>query len=175
MEFSWGSTWMRTTPTRPLTGGLFLGAVDMCFSARVSFNSRTQESITLSCTEAEYVASATGFRKTIFLRYFWSFIFPHRDVGYTTVKEDNQGAIHLDKSLRPLRTVSTLMSVITSFRYVLLLGSSRLSTYRRHCSMLILSLSLCTRKSYVFTAGCGELTLISFIDIFWFRIFWRVG
>ena len=27
--------------------------------------------------------------------YAWSFIFPDRDVGYTTVKEDNKGAIYL--------------------------------------------------------------------------------
>ena len=38
---------------------------------------------------------ATGIRETIFIRYAWSFIFPDRDVGCTTVKEDNKGAIYL--------------------------------------------------------------------------------
>lgn len=74
------------------------GGVIMCAGACVSFYSRTQKSVTLSSTEAEYVAMATGFRETIFMRYLWSFIFPDRDVGCTTVKEDNQGAIHLAKN-----------------------------------------------------------------------------
>ena len=46
-------------------------------------------------TEAEYVAMATGIRETIFMRYVRSLIFPDRYVGYTTVKEDNKGAIYL--------------------------------------------------------------------------------
>ena len=69
--------------------------VGMCAGACVSFYSTTQKCITLSTTEAEYVAMATGIRETIFMRYVWSFIFPDRDVGYTTVKEDNKGAIYL--------------------------------------------------------------------------------
>ena len=46
-------------------------------------------------TEAEYVAMATGIRETIFMRYLWSFLLPDRDVGCTTVKEDNKGEICL--------------------------------------------------------------------------------
>ena len=49
----------------------------------------------MSSTEAEYVALAEGFKEAIFLRYIWSLIFPDRDVGCTTVNEDNVGAIHL--------------------------------------------------------------------------------
>ena len=71
------------------------GGVVKCAGACVSFYSRTQKWITLSTTEAEYVAMATGIRETIFIRYAWSFIFPDRDVGCTTVKEDNKGAIYL--------------------------------------------------------------------------------
>ena len=71
------------------------GGVVMCAGACVSFFSRTQKSVTLSSTEAEYVALAGGIKETIFLRYIWSFIFPDRDVGCTLVKEDNVGAIHL--------------------------------------------------------------------------------
>ena len=51
--------------------------------------------MTLSSTEAEYVAIAEGFKKAIFLRYIWSFMFPDRDVGCTTIFEDNVGALHL--------------------------------------------------------------------------------
>ena len=46
-----------------------LGSVVMCADACVSFFSRTQKSVTLSSTEAEYVAMADGFMEAIFLRY----------------------------------------------------------------------------------------------------------
>ena len=65
---------------------------------RVCHFSWTQKSVTLSSTEAEYVALAAGIKETIFLRCIWSFVFPDRDVGCTLVKEDNVGAIHLGKN-----------------------------------------------------------------------------
>ena len=80
----------RATDRRSVSGG-----VVMCAGACVSFFSRTQKSVTLSSTEAEYVAMAEGFKEAIFLRYIWSFIFPDRDVGCTTIFEDNVGALHL--------------------------------------------------------------------------------
>ena len=84
----------RDTNRRSVSGG-----VVVCAGACVSFFfSRTQKSVTLSFTEAEYVALAAGIKKTIFLRYIWSFIFPDRDVGCTLVKEDNVGAIQLAKN-----------------------------------------------------------------------------
>ena len=60
--------------------------------------SRTQKSVTISSTEAEYVAMAAGIKETGFLRYIWSFIFPDHDVGCTLIKENNVGAIHLAKN-----------------------------------------------------------------------------
>ena len=83
----------RNTNRRFVSGG-----VVMCAGACVSFFSRTQKSITLPSTEAEYVAMAAGIKETIFVRYIWSFIFPDRDVGCTLVKENNVGAIHLAKN-----------------------------------------------------------------------------
>ena len=65
---------------------------------RVCHFSRTQKSVILSSTEAEYAAMAAWIKETTFLRYIWSFIFPDRDVGCTLVKEDNVGAIHLAKN-----------------------------------------------------------------------------
>ena len=76
----------RDTNRRSVSGG-----VVMCSGACVSFFSRTQKSVTLSSTEAEYVAMAAGIEETIFLRYIWSFVFPDRDVGCTLVEEDNVG------------------------------------------------------------------------------------
>ena len=83
----------RETNQRSVSGG-----VVTCAGACVSNFSRTQKSVTLSSTEAEYFALAAGIKETIFLRYIWSFIFPDRDVGCTLVKEDNVGAIHLAKN-----------------------------------------------------------------------------
>ena len=88
----------RDTNRRSVPGG-----VVMCAGACVSFSSssRAQKSVTLSSTEAEYVALAAGIKETIYiyiLRYIWSFIFPDRDVGCTLVKEDNVGAVHLAKN-----------------------------------------------------------------------------
>ena len=60
--------------------------------------SRVRSSVATSSTEAEYVAMALGFKETIFLRYFWSFIFQHRQIGTTLVKEDNQGEIYLARN-----------------------------------------------------------------------------
>ena len=80
----------RATDRRFVSGG-----VVMCAGACVSFFSRTQKSVTLSSTEEECVAMAEGFQEAIFLRYIWSFIFPDRDVGGTTIFEDNVGALHL--------------------------------------------------------------------------------
>ena len=68
----------RDTNRRSVSGG-----VVMCAGACVSFFSRTQKSVALSSTEAEYVALAAGIKETTFLRYIWSFIFPDRDVGCT--------------------------------------------------------------------------------------------
>ena len=48
----------RATDRRPVSGG-----VVMCAGACVSFFSRAQKSVTLSSTEAEYVAMAGGFRR----------------------------------------------------------------------------------------------------------------
>ena len=88
----------RDTNRRSVPGG-----VVMCAGACVSFSSssRAQKSVTLSSTEAEYVALAAGIKETIYiyiLRYIWSFIFPDRDVGCTLVKENNVGAVHLAKN-----------------------------------------------------------------------------
>ena len=70
----------------------------MCWDVCVIFFSRTQKRVTLSSTEAEYVAMAAGIKETFFLRYIWSFIIPDHDVGCTLVKGNNVGAIHLAKN-----------------------------------------------------------------------------
>ena len=56
----------RATDRRSVSGGVVL-----CAGACVSFFSRTQKSVTLSSTEAKYVAMAEGFKEAILLRYIW--------------------------------------------------------------------------------------------------------
>ena len=68
----------RDANRRSVSGGVVVFA-----GACVSFSSRTQKSVTLSSTEAEYVALAAGIKETTFLWYIWSFIFPDREVGCT--------------------------------------------------------------------------------------------
>ena len=80
----------RATDRRSVSGGVVMFA-----GACMSSFSRTQKSVTLSLTEAECVAMAEGFKEAIFSRYIWSFIFPDRDAGCTTIFEDNVGALHL--------------------------------------------------------------------------------
>ena len=80
----------RATDRKSVSGGVMMWA-----GGCVSFFSRTQKSVTLSSTEAEYVAMAKGLKETILLRYIWNFIFPDGGVGSTMVHEDNAGALHL--------------------------------------------------------------------------------
>ena len=80
----------RATDMKSVSGG-----VVKCAGGCVSFFSRTQKSVTLFSTEAEYVAMGEGLKEAVFLRYMWNFVFPDGDVGCTTVHEDNVGALHL--------------------------------------------------------------------------------
>ena len=54
----------RATDRKSVSGGIV-----MCAGGCVPFFSRTQKSVTLSSTEAEYVAMAEGLKEAIFLRY----------------------------------------------------------------------------------------------------------
>ena len=59
--------WIRILRTETLTGGLCLGSRDVCWGVCVIFFlSRTQKSVTLSSTEAEYVPMAAGIKETFF-------------------------------------------------------------------------------------------------------------
>ena len=80
----------KATDRRSVSGG-----VVMCAGACVCWFSRTQKCVTLSTTEAEYVALADTIKEAIFLRYVWSFILPGSDARCITVFEDNEGARHL--------------------------------------------------------------------------------
>lgn len=67
----------------------------MCGDACVSWFSRTRKCVTLSTTEAEYVALADVMKEVLFLRHVWRFILP--DVGMPCIPtfEDNEGAVQV--------------------------------------------------------------------------------
>ena len=79
----------KATDRRPVSGGAV-----MCTGASVCLFSKTQKYVTISTTEAEYVALADT-KGAVFLRYVWCCIFPGLRETYITVFEDNEGARHL--------------------------------------------------------------------------------
>lgn len=76
------------------------GVLIMCAGGCVVFLSKTQQSVTLSSAEAEYVAMADGLKEAIFVRGLWSFAFPKRSLGATLVQEDNMGALRMANNPR---------------------------------------------------------------------------
>ena len=67
----------------------------LCGGAAVSWFSRTQERVTLSTTEAEYVAMGDAVKEALFMRHVWCFLFPDRSVPCMKVFEDNMDAVQL--------------------------------------------------------------------------------
>lgn len=80
----------KATDRRSVSGGLI-----MCGGACVSWFSRTQKCVTLSTTEAEYVAMGEAVKELLFLRQVWHFMLPSLGTPCVTVFEDNQGALQL--------------------------------------------------------------------------------
>ena len=73
--------------------------------AAVMWLSRTQRCVTLSSTEAEYVAIGECVKEVLFLRGVLKFIQPSAEVTGIPVYEDNQGAIKLTEN--PLSSART--------------------------------------------------------------------
>ena len=80
----------KATDRRSVSGGLV-----MFCGAAIAWLSRTQRIVSLSSTEAEYIAVSDVLRETIFLRGVFQFIRPVEEIKPTKVFEDNQGAIML--------------------------------------------------------------------------------
>ena len=61
--------------------------------------SRTQKCVTLSTSEAEYVALGDAGKELLFLRQVWRcFMIPGKGMPCFPVFEDNQGALQLSKN-----------------------------------------------------------------------------
>ena len=83
----------KATDRRSVSGGLV-----MCGGASVSWFSRTQKCVTLSTTEAKYVALADVIKEVLFLRQVWRFMLPEVGMPCIPVFEDNEGAVQLTQN-----------------------------------------------------------------------------
>ena len=70
----------------------------MCAGTCVYWFSRTQKCVTLSTSEAEYVALGDAVKKLLFLRQVWRFMILGKGMPCFPVFEDNQGALQLSKN-----------------------------------------------------------------------------
>ena len=70
----------------------------MCAGACVCCFSRTQKCVTLSTSEAEYVALGDAVKELLFLRQVWRFTIPGEGMPCFPVFEDNQGALQFSNN-----------------------------------------------------------------------------
>ena len=115
------------------------GVAVCCGGTHVSWISRTQKCITLSTTEAEYVAMADGVKEDLYVRGVLVFLMPSVGSPSIAVFEDNKVAINLAKN--PLRSSnSTHVDVRYHFLRVLVgtgdLSVSYLRTEDQHADIL---------------------------------------
>ena len=80
----------KATYRRSISGGVI-----MCGGASVCWFSRTQNCVTLSTSEAEYVALGDAVKELLFLRQIWRFMLPSKVIPCFPVFGDNQGAVQL--------------------------------------------------------------------------------
>ena len=71
------------------------GGAVLCGGSPVAWFSRTQKSVTLSTTEAEYVAMGDGVKEALFVHGVLEFLSPGKKLRGIRVLEDNEGAIAL--------------------------------------------------------------------------------
>ena len=85
----------KATDRRSVSGGAI-----MCGGACVCWFSRTQKCVTLSTSEAEYVAHGDAVKELLFLRQVWHFMSPGKYKGMPcfSIFEDNQGAVQLSQN-----------------------------------------------------------------------------
>ena len=82
----------RSTDRRNVSGG-----VVMCAGGPASWDSKTQKCVTLSTTQAEYVAMSDMGKDILFLRQVWCFMLAKARMPCVAVYEDNEGTIQIAK------------------------------------------------------------------------------
>ena len=82
----------RSTDRRSVSGG-----VVMCAGGAVSWYSKSQKCVTLSTTQAGYVAMSDMGKEILFLRQVWCFMLLKARMPCIAMYEDNEGAIQVAK------------------------------------------------------------------------------
>ena len=83
----------KATDRRSVSGGTI-----MCGGACVCWFSRTEKCVTLSTSEAEYIALGDAVKELLFLRQVWRFMLPGQGMPCFPIFEDNQGAVQLSQN-----------------------------------------------------------------------------
>ena len=79
------------------------GGVVMCARGPGSWYSKTQKCVTLSTTQAEYVAMSDVAREILFLRLVWCFMLPRVGMPCIPLFEDNDCLLYTSPSPRDQR------------------------------------------------------------------------
>ena len=93
MSYQRGTLAGKATDGRSVSGGVII-----CGGACVCWFSRTQKCVTLSTSEAEYVALGNAVKKLLFLRHVWRFMLPGKGRPCFPIFDDNQGAVQLSQN-----------------------------------------------------------------------------
>ena len=83
----------KATDRRSVSGGEV-----MCGGACLCWFSRMQKCVTLSTSEAEYVALGDAVKELLFLRHVWRFMLPGKVMPCFPFFEDRQGAVQLSQN-----------------------------------------------------------------------------
>ena len=83
---------LRNTDRRSVSGG-----VVMCAGVVVSWHSKTKKCVTLSTTQAEYMAMSDMGKEISSLKQVWCFMLPKARIPCIAMYEDNEGAIQIAK------------------------------------------------------------------------------
>ena len=88
----------KATDRRSVSGGAIMcgGACVCWFSRYVGFPGR--RNVSLSTSEAEYVAHGDAVKELLFLRQVWHFMSPGKGMPCFSIFEDNQGAVQLSQN-----------------------------------------------------------------------------
>ena len=101
------------------------GGVIMFGGASVCWFSRTQKSVTLSTSEAEYVALGDAVKELLFLRYIWRFMLPSKVRRVLRFLKIINVLYNLQKTRQRTQIRSTLTYVIIFFESLSARGTLR--------------------------------------------------
>ena len=100
----------KATDRRSVSGGVI-----MCGGASVCCFSRTQKCVTLSTSEAEYVALGDAVKELLFLRQVWRFMLPSKSCHVLRFSKTTKVLYNLRRTRSRTQTQNTMTCVIIFF------------------------------------------------------------